>query len=189
MSDRAVVTPSGCRFARGGKLRRSVLMLALWGLVTSGCHRAVEPGSAPHVDRTVGPSQQPLAVDPARVGSFPATTKSGGGYFYDEVLEYRVWLHPERGAPRLTGGSDYFAAFARYESALAYSQQQPGAEEPLVLVRQRESIDEPTPGKFVWDKTERITEWQVAWLEGTKRRPKSIADFLAAHGASQQGNQ
>ncbi len=154
-----------------------------------GLPGAVEPGSAPHVDRTVGPSQQPLAVDPARVGSFPATTKSGGGYFYDEVLEYRVWLHPERGAPRLTGGSVYFAAFARFESALAYSQQHAGAEEPLVLVRQRESIDEPTPGTFVWEKNERITEWQVPWLDGTKRGPKSIPEFLAAHGAGQRASQ
>ncbi len=92
-------------------------------------------------------------------------------------------------APRLSGGSDYFAAFAQYESALAYSELHAGAEEPLVLVRQRESIDEPTPGTFVWDKNERITEWQVPWLEGTKRGPKSIAEFLAAHGAGKPASQ
>ena len=31
---------------------------------------------------------------------------------------------------------------------------------------------------------QRITEWQVPWLEGTKRGPKSIAEFLAAWGES-----
>ena len=38
-------------------------------------------------------------------------TKSGGGYFYDEVLEYRVWVHPERGGPDHHEGEDYFHAF------------------------------------------------------------------------------
>lgn len=33
------------------------------------------------------PSNYPLAVDPARVGEYPAEAKSGGGYFYDEVLD------------------------------------------------------------------------------------------------------
>jgi hypothetical protein len=170
-------------------MQRSVLILAALSVGTFGCQKAVEPLSVAHVDRSVGPTAQPLAVDPAQVGSFPATTKSGGGYFYDEVLEYRVWLHPERGAGRLAAGADYFAAFARYESALAYWRQHTGAEEPLVLVRQRESIDEPTPGTFKWEKTERITEWRVPWLEGAKRGPNSIPEFLAAHEAPRSFDQ
>jgi len=119
-------------------------------------------------------------VNPKLVGTYSGHTKSGAGYFYDEVLEYRVWLHPERGAPKLAGESDYFAAFARYESALAFSKSQEGAEAPIALVRQRESIDEPERGTFEWVRTERITEWQVAWLEGSRRSPESIPDFLTS---------
>jgi hypothetical protein len=36
---------------------------------------------------------------------------------------------------------------------------------------------------MLWEKAERITEWQVKWLSGTKRGPTSIPDFLAAHGS------
>jgi hypothetical protein len=146
--------------------------------------KSVPPFSVAHVDRSVATgSKFPVAVDPARVGTFPGRTKSGAGYFYDEVLEYRVWLHPEHGARRLAGNADYFAAFAQYETALEYSTHTSGAEQPLVLIRQRESVDEPSPGTFVWVKTERTTEWQVEWLAGSRRGPDSIADFLAKQSA------
>ena len=46
-------------------------------------------------------SQYPQVKDPALVGTYPATAKAGGGYVWDEVLEYRVWCHPERGAQDL----------------------------------------------------------------------------------------
>ena len=111
-------------------------------------------------------------------GTYAGTTKSGAGYFYDEVLEYRVWQHPERGAPDLASGDDYFAAFAQYERAAEYAKSSPGAEEPLVLVRQIESINEPTPGEFQAVREERVTEWQVGWLDGSKRGPNSIEEFL-----------
>ena len=90
-----------------------------------------------------GTSKYPLAVDPNRVGTYPAYTKSGGGYFYDEVLEYRVWLHPENGAKPLDGRHDYFFAFDQYETAEEFSKSTAGAEEPLVLVRQLQWISEP----------------------------------------------
>jgi hypothetical protein len=153
----------------------------LTALTTPACKR-VEPFSVAYVDRNVsGSSKFPTAVDPSWVGTFPGSTKSGAGYFYDEVLEYRVWLHPERGARRLAGDQDYFAAFARYEAASQYSTQTSGAEQPIVLVRQREYVNEPDPGTFEWKKTERITEWQVQWLQDSHREPNSIPDFLAAH--------
>ena len=41
-------------------------------------------------DQSVGPSDFPIAIDPNQVGKYPAYTKSGAGYFYDDVLEYRV---------------------------------------------------------------------------------------------------
>ncbi len=162
-------------------LRRWLQMLALGSLAFTAC-KSVRPFSAGYLDRSVaGATDFPLAIDPARIGTFPGQTKSGAGYFYDEVLEYRVWLHPERGARRLAGEADYYAAFARYETALEYSTHTAGAEKPLVLIRQRESVNEPTPGTFTWEKTERIAEWQTQWLEGSVRGPSSIADFLAKH--------
>jgi hypothetical protein len=88
----------------------------------SACGPRVQPFSAAVADRTVtGTSAYPTAMDPARVGSYAGYAKTGAGYFYDEVLEYRVWLHPERGAQRLAGDADYFAAFAEYELAAAFS--------------------------------------------------------------------
>jgi hypothetical protein len=156
-------------------------VLTLAALSALAC-KTIPAFSVAFVDRSVdGPSQFPIAIEPTQVGTFPARTKSGAGYFYDEVLEYRVWLHPEHGARRLAGDADYYAAFARYEAALAYSEVQAGAESPLVLVRQLEWVNEPTPNTYVWEKTERITEWQVGWLEGSRRGPNTIPDFLAAH--------
>ena len=162
----------------------SVIALTFIG---ASCSKQLDPFSAAFIDRsTAGLSMYPLAKDPRAVGTFPGMAKSGAGYFYDEVLEYPVWMHPERGARKLAGNEDYFAAFARYESAASYAKATEGAEEaPLVLVRQRESVNEPTPGVFEWVKTERITEWNVEWLQGTQRTPTSIPRFLAEHAQTE----
>jgi putative acetyltransferase len=76
----------------------------------------------------------PDAIDPSLVGSYPATAHLGGGYVWDAVLECRVWCHPERGAPDLADGSDYYLPFSTYLEALNFSQSSPGTEEPLALV-------------------------------------------------------
>src|SRR6266702_3697240 len=76
-------------------------------------------------------SQYPDAIDPSRVGTYSPLAKAGGGYDWDDVLEYRVWCHPERGAADAHDGSDYYFAFATYAEAAAFSEVTPGAEEPL----------------------------------------------------------
>jgi putative acetyltransferase len=130
-------------------------------------------------DRQItGDSKFPVAIDPGRLGKYPVNTKSGAGYFYDDVLEYRVWLHPDKGALSLNGHEDYFLAFAQYEPAKSFSERMPGSEPPLVLVRQLEWINEPTKGQFIPMKSERITEWRVVWLKDSKRTDKSIEEFL-----------
>ena len=91
----------------------------------------------------------PPVVDPALVGSYPALTHAGGGFVWDEVLEYRVWCHPELGSSDEEDGSDYFYAFATYEEAVAFAAATKGAEAPLALVLQREYIGEPHPGCYV----------------------------------------
>lgn len=133
---------------------RIIGLICIFSLVVAGCSGSrTTSGGALSPDRTVVPSSKyPVGVDPSRVGSYPALTKSGGGYFYDDVLEYRVWIHPER------GGDDYYRAFASFEPSLQFSKSTPDAEEPLVLVRQLKWIDEPQPGEFEAKSNERITE-------------------------------
>lgn len=36
-------------------------------------------------------SKYPHGKDPSLVGTYAASAKSGGGYVWDDVLEYRVW--------------------------------------------------------------------------------------------------
>ena len=87
----------------------------------------------------------PDVLDASLVGTYPALAKAGGGYVWDEVLEYRVWCCPLRGAEDLEDGSDYYYAFASYAEALEFSNQTDGADDPLALILQREFIDEPVP--------------------------------------------
>ncbi len=121
----------------------------------------------------------PNAIDPSKVGEYAAAAKAGGGFVWDEVLEYRVWCHPERGEPDENDGNDYFHAFATYPEALECSQRVPGAEEPFALILQREHINEPEDGVYEHVTTERITEWPVVFLSRPKRTANTIPDFLA----------
>lgn len=124
----------------------------------------------------------PIAVDPTKVGSYSALVKSGGGYFFDEVLEYRVWCHPERGAPSEFGeGDDYYYAFAKYSEALEFHNKTKGSETPLVLIRQIEHVNEPEPGKFIHVKEERIAEWQCEWLMSGSRKAGDIEKMIEKH--------
>ena len=121
----------------------------------------------------------PAVLDPAQVGEYPAKAKAGGGYVWDEVLEYRVWCHPENGAPDEFEGSDYYYAFETFEEALAFSTSNSGHEEPLALVLQREYIDELEPGQYVHVAQERITEWPVEFLRRPRRTERTIPDFMS----------
>jgi hypothetical protein len=121
----------------------------------------------------------PDAVDPNLVGRYSPRTNAGGGYVWDDVLEYRVWCHPERGSPDFEDGSDYYHAFATYAEALEFSRDTEGAEAPLALIRQREYIAEPSAGEYRHVKEERITEWPVEFLRRPRRSQSTIPDFLA----------
>ena len=126
----------------------------------------------------------PPALDPGLVGTYPGAAKAGGGFVWDAVLEYRVWCHPERGAPNEADGSDYFHAFAQYVDAREFSEQTAGAEEPIALVLQEEYIDEPEPGRYVHVEERRLTEWPVTFLRRPKRTARTIPDFLAPDAPS-----
>lgn len=121
----------------------------------------------------------PNAVDPELVGSYPAEAKAGGGFVWDAVLEYRVWCHPENGAPDEADGSDYYYAFATYEEALECARETPGSTEPLALVLQEEYLDEPKAGHYVHVRERRVTEWPVESLRRPRRTPTTIPDFLS----------
>ena len=123
----------------------------------------------------------PDAVDSSKVGHYPALAGAGGGYVWDEVLEYRVWCHPE------DGGDDYFYAYSSYEEAMhaADSLRSKDAsiaevESPLALILQRERIDEPEPGVYVHIVEERLAEWPPEFLSRPKRMSHTIPDFFAS---------
>ena len=139
-------------------------------IVTSTMAIAMLLCSCTHQPTRATQSAYPVAVDPSKVGDYPAHTKSGGGYVYDVVLEYRVWIDAD--------GDDYYYAFATYEGAKDFSEKTERAEEPLVLVLQHEHINEPEPGTYEHVTGDRITEWRVEWLDGNKRGPDTIANFL-----------
>ena len=124
-------------------------------------------------------TEYPKVVDPELVGTYSALAGAGGGLVWDEVLEYRVWCHPERGAPDLEDGDDYYYAFESYEDALQFSQATPGAEEPLALIRQDEYIAEPEPGEYVHVRESRVTEWPLEFLRRPRRDKFTIPDFLS----------
>jgi hypothetical protein len=123
--------------------------------------------------------QYPSVADPKLVGTYPAAAKAGGGYVWDDVLEYRVWCHPERGAEDREDGSDYFYPFATYPEALEFSRRTTGAEEPIALIRQVEYIDEPAPGEYLHVKEVRIAEWPAEFLQRPRRDRNTIPRFLA----------
>lgn len=124
-------------------------------------------------------SRFPRAINPARVGKYPGFCYAGGGFVWDAVLEYRVWCHPERGAPDEDDGSDYYYAFESYPEALRFSQKIRGAEKPLALILQKEYITEPTPRHYARVKKRRITEWPVKFLSRPRRTESTIPDFLS----------
>lgn len=126
----------------------------------------------------------PDVLDPSLVGSYPASAKAGGGFVWDAVLEYRVWCHPEHGAPDEADGQDYFYVFATYAAALDFSRGTEGAEEPLALVLQEEYIDEPESGQYLHVKERRVTEWPVEFLSRPRRTARTIPDFLSPNAPS-----
>jgi hypothetical protein len=68
--------------------------------------------------------------------------------------------------------------------ALRFSQNFPGAEEPLALVLQKEHINEPASGQYVHVKEPRIAEWPVTFLARPRRTGKTIPDFLSPNAPS-----
>ncbi len=125
----------------------------------------------------------PAVIDPDKVGEYEEAAYSGGGYFFDEVLEYRVWCYPDTDATNtddsfLDIANEYYRAFATYEQALAFANDTPHSRAPVALIRQLEWIDQPSRGVYIHNKGERITEWQVEWLARGVRKAHDIGEFL-----------
>lgn len=126
------------------------------------------------------PKRYPPVVAQDLVGTYDAHACAGGGFVWDAVLEYRVWCHPERGAPDEFNGDDYYYAFGSYDEALEFADRTTGAEKPIALILQLEHINEPEPGIYEHVTTKRITEWPVEFLMRPQRTPNTIPDFFAA---------
>ena len=127
----------------------------------------------------------PTVIDPKKVGAYQETAYAGGGYFFDEVLEYRVWCYPDTGADIVDAdgnfldiANEYYRAFATFEQALAFADDTPDSKTPVALVRQLEWVDQPSKGVYIHNKSERITEWQVEWLSQGSRKAEDIKAFL-----------
>ena len=58
--------------------------------------------------------EYPVAYDSSLVGTYPTVVSAGAGYFYDDVLEYRVWCYPDDGAEDLAKGDDYYFVFETF---------------------------------------------------------------------------
>ena len=128
----------------------------------------------------------PAVIDPDKVGEYEEAAYSGGGYFFDEVLEYRVWCYPDTDATNtddsfLDIANEYYCAFATYEQALGFANDTPDSRTPVALIRQLEWIDQPSRGIYIHNKGERITEWQAEWLAHGARTANDISDFLLRH--------
>lgn len=115
------------------------------------------------------------------VGSYEPLAFAGGGYVWDEVLEYRVWCHPQNGAKNLMDGEEYYYSFESYAEAELFYKMTKGAESPLALILQNEYIDEPELGRYIHVKEQRITEWPVAFLSRPQRTESTIPDFMSPH--------
>jgi hypothetical protein len=121
----------------------------------------------------------PPAIDPAKVGTYPATANAGGGYVWDAVLEYRVWCYPHEGAEDLDDGDDYYYAFATFDEASEFARATRGAQKPLALILQEEYIGEPSDGQYVHVKSPRVAEWPVEFLGRPRRTERTIPDFVS----------
>jgi len=121
----------------------------------------------------------PDAENADLIGTFPGLAKAGGGYVWDEVLEYRVWMYPRDGAPDEQNGDDYYYVFSNYVDAKLFSDENVGAGSPLALILQREYIDEPTPGNYRHVEEQRIAEWPAEFLSRPRRNENTIPDFFA----------
>ncbi len=132
--------------------------------------------------------QYPVASDPDQVGQYDEAAYTGGGRFFDEVLEYRVWCYLDNEAKASNYSDDdeaaTYQAFAIYEQALAFANNTDNAEPPVVLVRQLEWVDQPSKGVFIHNKSERITEWNPEWLSRGVRKSDDIAQFLQKHATA-----
>jgi leucyl aminopeptidase len=116
--------------------------------------------------------RHPNAHDQNKVGSYPTIVYSGGGLIYDEVLEYRVWLKDEDRQSRCH-------SFVTYNDAKRFIKNTPTAErEPVVLVLQKQYIEDNKDGKYKLIDKERFTEWRIEWLKGSKRTPRLINAIL-----------
>lgn len=117
----------------------------------------------------------PKAINKEKVGTYSALAFSGGGYFYDEVLEYRVWVRPPN------GDEVHYYYFENFEEALEYSKNTEGAKYPLALVLQNAYIESLEEGIFSIVNKERIAEWRVEWLLDGKREEGTLEKFIEEH--------
>ena len=123
----------------------------------------------------------PKVKDVDLVGTYPALVEAGGGYVWDEVLEYRVWCYSSFSDQQ---EDNYYYVFTTFEEALEFSESDYSVEEPVALILQEEYIDEPESGQFVHVKVRRLTEWPVEFLSRPRRTADTIPAFFSPNAPS-----
>ena len=113
----------------------------------------------------------PEVVDPSKIRTYSLLCGAGGGTFWDEVLEYRVWTHGE--------GGDGATIFDNYKQAREFAEREGTI--VLALVLQRETCWGNDGSDMKMEFEERKAEWQIAWLREDNHRPTILLNVAIAN--------
>lgn len=113
----------------------------------------------------------PDAIDSQKVGYYGHADSYNDGYFWDELLEYRVRC---RALPT-DEEEELLYCFRDYPSAFEFYKKTPTAQELNALVLQKESITRLNRNEFKHITTPRTAEWPAHFL----MRPQGSASFIA----------
>ena len=105
-------------------------------------------------------------LDKSKVGTYGALQKSGGGYLYDEVLEYRVWDRNE------------FDFFDNINEATIHAKKIGAEVTPLVLQKAGHWVSWDKDDKISIGDEDRIAEWRLDWLLTSKYSPEKLKEKM-----------
>jgi putative acetyltransferase len=117
-------------------------------------------------------SDYPLPDDLAAVGTHAAAAARDSGVFYDDVLEYRLWVR----RPATT--EELMFAFPTVEDAHEARTALGRDARLCVLVQQREPIERMEDGSYVQRSEPRRVEWPITWLVDGRPGEDAVQEVL-----------
>ncbi len=112
----------------------------------------------------------PSAVDHQKVGYYGNAESYNDGYFWDELLEYRVRC---RALPN-DEEEELLYCFKDYQSAFTFYKKTPTTQELNALILQKEHITRLNRNAFKHIDTPRMVEWPAHFL----MRPQGSTAFI-----------